>query len=140
MRVAVPLCLVGIVLLAVLAGCDQPPELEKHVGFVGTVSRVDDETNELLVRVSERRHGGHWAPSTKVFLVTAQSEIYINDMVRPMADIAPGDNAEVLAYVDPEHRTRYIVSLAHIANEQPKPTPPDLSIPPVAAPPEAQEE
>jgi len=94
--------------------------------------------------MQERSSEDGWAQGTKVFLVTGDSEVYIDDAVCPLGAVQAGDTAEVLGYIDPDQRTRYVVDLAYIRHDvQTRPTPPDLSLPasgPADAQPDQQEE
>jgi hypothetical protein len=115
-----------------LVGCDSDSPIPQYRGFVGVLSSVDPETSELFVRRPEVQADGSVRQRTQVCLVTSVSEVYINGMVRPLSELEPGDEIEVLGYSDRGPFGRMVVAVAHVNREQRIPPPPDWLMQPQA--------
>jgi hypothetical protein len=112
-------------LLLPLAGCEGEYEVPNYRGLVGTISSIDPETSEVFVRQQIATAGGDTIQRTVVCLVNRGSELYVNDLVRPLAALQPGDEIEVLAAPDSRVRGRVIVATANVKRPAPAPTPPE---------------
>lgn len=116
--------LVAVTLLT-LVGCEGEYEVPDYTGFVGTISSIDPETSEVFVRQQITTAAGDTIQRTVVCLVNRGSELYVNDLVRPLAALQPGDEIEVLAAPDSRVRGRVIVATANVKRPAPAPTPPE---------------
>jgi hypothetical protein len=114
--------------LALLAtGCPPAPPERTHLGVAGTVAEVRPAADELIVTWPQTR-GTRRLPDVGSFLLTPDSEIYVDDKVSSLADIRVGDAIEVLGYLDTgAPPVRVIVSLAHVWRLEPPPPVPDLT-------------
>lgn len=110
-------------------GCERPPEPRGFEDFAGAVSSVDAERGEMFVQLDAlpARPRGWIRPV--VYKLTAESELFINDMARPLADVRSGDRVEVLGVRDEEEPNWVIVSVAYLKRDAPPPEPPELRQP-----------
>jgi len=123
----------SLVLPWLSAGCREQPRPREHAVFRGTVESLRADTGQLTV--SALGAGQRQQPNQKLsFLLTNDTEVYINDRFTSFDSIEIGDTVELIAYPDPDIREeRFVVSLASITRNVPAPAEPDLS-PPASAP------
>lgn len=114
-------------LALLVVGCPPAPPERTHVGVTGTVQEVRPATGELVLSWPDTR-GTRRLQDVDSFLLTPDSEIYVDDRVSNLADVRVGDAIEVLGYLDTAPPpVRVIVSLAHVWRHEPPPPAPDLT-------------
>ncbi|TWT41226.1 hypothetical protein RAS1_39200 [Phycisphaerae bacterium RAS1] len=110
----------------VIAGCQRltPPS-----AFETCWGRVEDrnlENGEWSVRVTQSRQAAlHDHVITCV--VTKDSEIYVNDLLRPIDAVQVGDDVQVVLYAEAAGPERYVVSTAQVRKDLPPPPLPKLA-------------
>lgn len=107
-----------------LLGCDEPSPGAHYSVVAGKVMACHAETGELRVRATHPG-GDEATPEIVYCVVTRESEIYVNDEVRPLSEIQLGDEVELIGHRDPDPQTRrFVVSFAYLDHPLPPPAPP----------------
>ncbi len=122
---------VGLRLLLALllaAGACREDEPPRHFSvFSGTVQSVQVDAGGLTVRLTNAP-GSTDAPANDLScVVTRDSEIYVNDRCAGLAEIAPGDEVELIGHSDLNPRLeRFMVSFAYVDHPLPPAPIPEL--------------
>jgi hypothetical protein len=139
-RIYGPLPLVLVIALGLGTGCEQRGKPQHYETLTGRVLGRQTDTGELSVSVP-RRIPGKPAEQTVFCVVTKDSEIYVNDMLRSMEAIDVNDAIELVGYYDSDPRQeRFVVSFAYIDRRELPPPLPDLPPPPTQPTTQPEEE
>lgn len=123
---------VGALAACLAAGCKEQSSQYRHQALCGTVESVRAKTDQLTVRIIEDRP--RRGADQKIACLLTNAEVYINDAFSSFDAIEIGDTVELIGYRDPSPRAeQFIVSLACITRNEPRPPEPDLS-PPTTSP------
>jgi hypothetical protein len=118
----------ALLLLLGMPACESRPAPDpcksmRHSGASGNVVSVDLETDELFLRITQTRTGAR-RDRTMVYKFEPESEIYIDDALRELADVKVGDSANIISHPDPLREGGTVAVLVVIdRNEPPLPDP-----------------
>jgi hypothetical protein len=101
-------------LTALHAGCERNAPPSPYEALSGVVTARDANTGEITLHVTGQQPGRHDTDRTIACIVTRDSEIYIDDQLRPVSAVQAGDAAEIIGRREPG---RFAVSTVYIQRE-----------------------